>query len=80
MQLVEQAKVGLDDDIVKYLPEFTLKQADESSGPVTLRGVLMHAAGLPRETINDTWQGRVSVPDPCGDAGRIRDSRCTTER
>ena len=57
MQLVEQAKVGLDDDIVKYLPEFTLKQADESSGPVTLRGILMHAAGLPRETINDTWTG-----------------------
>jgi len=57
MQLVEQARVGLDDDIVKYLPEFTLKQADESSGPVTLRSILMHAAGLPRETINDTWTG-----------------------
>src|SRR5262245_27400604 len=57
MQLVEQAKVGLDDEIVKYLPEFTLKQSDESSGPVTLRGILMHAAGLPRETINDTWTG-----------------------
>jgi CubicO group peptidase (beta-lactamase class C family) len=57
MQLVEQGKVGLDDDIVKYIPEFTVKQTDESSGPVTLRGILMHAAGLPRETINDTWTG-----------------------
>jgi CubicO group peptidase (beta-lactamase class C family) len=57
MQLVEQAKVGLDDDIVKYIPEFTLKQTDDSSGPVTLRAILMHAAGLPRETINDTWTG-----------------------
>jgi CubicO group peptidase (beta-lactamase class C family) len=57
MQLVEQAKVGLDDDIAKYIPEFTLKQTDDSSGPVTLRAILMHAAGLPRETINDTWTG-----------------------
>lgn len=57
MQLVEQAKAGLDDELVKYIPEFSLKQTDETSGPVTLRSILMHAAGLPRETINDTWTG-----------------------
>lgn len=60
MQLWEQGKLGLDDEIGRWVPAAkTLKQSDADSGPITLRMLLMHAAGVPRETLQASW----SYPD-----------------
>jgi len=56
MQLYEQGKVSLDVPITTYLPWATLKPA-EDSGPITLRGLLTHSAGLPRESDEPYWSG-----------------------
>ncbi len=63
MQLVEQGKLRLDDELAQWVPEFGLKQRDESSGPATIRGALMHAAGLPREAVGEYWSAGYAFPD-----------------
>jgi CubicO group peptidase (beta-lactamase class C family) len=57
MMLVDEGKVGVEDPVEKYLPEFkgqTLAGAKEDAGgprpparPVTVRDVLTHTSGLP---------------------------------
>ncbi len=79
MQQVEQGRVALDDPLAKHLPEFKLASPDPLAGAVTLRGVLMHAAGLPRETVGDVWTGP-DYPFPTRDemlAGLARQSLYT---
>jgi CubicO group peptidase (beta-lactamase class C family) len=44
MQLVEQGKVNLDDDIRKYLPWLQIKFADNQK--ITIRQLLTHTAGI----------------------------------
>ena len=56
MQLVESGKVRLDDPITTYLPWATI-QAAPDSGPITLRGLLTHSAGIPREADFPYWSG-----------------------
>jgi methyl acetate hydrolase len=59
MQLVEQGKVGLDDDVAKYLPRLkspqVLTKVDAASGtydtrpasgPITIRQLLTHTSGI----------------------------------
>ncbi len=55
MQQVEAGKLRLDDPITTYLPWATLRPAAGASGPVTLRGVLTRASGLPREADFAYW-------------------------
>lgn len=57
MQQWEQGKVRLDEPITTYLPWAKLKTTDEESVPVTLRGMLSHSAGLPRESDYPYWSG-----------------------
>lgn len=45
MKLVEEGKVGLDDQVSKYLPEFGTVL--HPPGPVTVRELLIHESGLP---------------------------------
>jgi CubicO group peptidase (beta-lactamase class C family) len=54
MQLREQGKLRLDDPVVKYLPWFQVKPAEENDGPITIEQLLTHASGLPREA-GDHW-------------------------
>lgn len=56
MQLYEAGKVRLDDPITTYLPWAAIKPADDS-GPVTLRGLLTHSSGIPRESDFPYWTG-----------------------
>jgi CubicO group peptidase (beta-lactamase class C family) len=58
MQLVEKGKVRLDDSISAVLPSYNLKQQYES-GPITIRSLLTHSSGLPREADYPYW----SAPD-----------------
>ena len=55
MQLWEEGKLGLDEDIGKYLPAFAIQRSDPDSGPITVRGLLTHSSGLPREAIGAYW-------------------------
>ena len=56
MQLYEAGKVRLDDPITTYLPWATIQPAADS-GPITLRGLLTHSSGLPRESDFPYWTG-----------------------
>ncbi|MDC8772662.1 serine hydrolase domain-containing protein [Roseateles albus] len=55
MQLWEQGKFSLDDDIGKLLPGFTLQRTDPDSGPISVRSLLTHSSGLPREADFAYW-------------------------
>jgi CubicO group peptidase (beta-lactamase class C family) len=56
MQQWEMGKVSLDAPVTTYLPWATLQPA-EGSGPITLRGLLTHSAGIPRESEFPYWSG-----------------------
>jgi CubicO group peptidase (beta-lactamase class C family) len=57
MQQWEQGKVRLDEPITTYLPWAKFKPTDDDSVPITLRGMLSHSAGLPRESDFPYWSG-----------------------
>ncbi|WP_326523158.1 serine hydrolase domain-containing protein [Sphingomonas sp.] len=53
----EAGKVRLDDPVTTYLPWAKLAASGEDSVPVTVRGILTHSAGLPRESAHPYWTG-----------------------
>jgi len=58
MQLYEQHKLGLDDPVVKYLPEFGVNGKEH----VTIRELLTHYSGLPPDVdLKDAWG--LAAPD-----------------
>lgn len=57
MQQFEAGKVRLDEPITTYLPWAKLKESGDESVPITLRGILTHSAGLPRESDYPYWTG-----------------------
>src|SRR5262252_4252982 len=59
MEQYDAGKVRLDEPIATYLPWAKLKETGADSVPITLRGVLSHSAGLPRESEFPYW----SAPD-----------------
>lgn len=55
MQLWEQGKVGLDDPVATYLPEFGVNGKEK----VTVRELLTHTSGLPADVLlADKWNGK----------------------
>jgi CubicO group peptidase (beta-lactamase class C family) len=46
MQLVEEGRVSVDDPVQAHLRSVRLEQRDRSGGPVTIRHLLTHTAGL----------------------------------
>ncbi|MGJ8681069.1 serine hydrolase [Paraglaciecola sp.] len=65
MNLVEEGKLGLDAPLSEY--NSALEMADKlgSEEPVTVRGILSHVAGIPREGTRDYW-ANTSFPDSAG--------------
>ena len=59
MQLWEQGKLRLDDSISALLPAYDLKQRYNETVPITMRSLLTHSSGLPREAAYPYW----SAPD-----------------
>lgn len=59
MQLRDARKLRLDDEVNDHLPWFNLKQQYPDSGPITIRSILNHSSGLPREADYPYW----SKPD-----------------
>lgn len=57
MNLYEEGKLRLDDPVSSLLPDFNIQQKYEQSGPITIRGLLTHSSGLPRESDSPYWTG-----------------------
>ena len=57
MQLYDAGKLRLDDSIESILPNYNLKQQYKESGPITIRSLLTHSSGLPRESDYPYWTG-----------------------
>jgi CubicO group peptidase (beta-lactamase class C family) len=57
MQLYDQGKLRLDDSLSTILPERTIRQQFSDSGPITIRSLLTHSSGLPREADFPYWSG-----------------------
>lgn len=55
MNLYEDGKLRLDDEIQDLLPWYNLDQQYELSGPITVRNLLTHSSGLPRENAWSHW-------------------------
>jgi len=57
MQLRDEGKLSLDDPVKKYLSWFSIKDKYPDAPEVTLRGILTHSSGLPRESDYPYWTG-----------------------
>jgi len=57
MTLYDEGKLRLDDTVEELLPNYNLKQQFPESGPITIRSLLTHSSGLPREAVNPYWTG-----------------------
>jgi CubicO group peptidase (beta-lactamase class C family) len=55
MQLRDQGKLALDDPIAKHLPWFRVGSAYPEAPPITIRHLLTHTSGLPREAAYPYW-------------------------
>lgn len=55
MQLWEQGKIRLDDSLSTLFPNLGLTQKFPESGPITIRSLLTHSSGLPRESEYPYW-------------------------
>jgi len=57
MKLYDEGKLRLDDRVEDLLPFYDLSQQYAESGPITVRSLLTHSSGLPREAANPYWTG-----------------------
>lgn len=57
MKLYDEGKIRLDDKVSDHLPAYDLEQQFPDSGPVTIRSLLTHSSGLPREAGYPYWTG-----------------------
>ena len=55
MKLVEDNKINLEDPINKLLPWFDINQQFIDSPPLTIKSILTHSSGLPRESNHPYW-------------------------
>jgi CubicO group peptidase (beta-lactamase class C family) len=59
MKLRDEGKLRLDDPIETHLPWFNIKDKFPDAPEVTIRGILTHSSGLPREADYPYWTGPV---------------------
>lgn len=57
MKLYDEGKIRLDDKVSDHLPAYDLKQKYPGSGPITIRALMTHSSGLPREAGYPYWTG-----------------------
>jgi len=57
MKLFDEGKLRLDDEVSDLLPSYNLMQKFPESGPLTIRTLLTHSSGLPREAGYPYWTG-----------------------
>ncbi|MCH9650621.1 MAG: beta-lactamase family protein [Deltaproteobacteria bacterium] len=59
LQLRDQGKLHLDDPLVRHLPWFSVESPFENTVPITLRHLLTHTSGLPREAAIPYWTSHI---------------------
>jgi len=59
MKLRDEGKLRLDDPVRKHLPWFNIRDKFPDAREVTIRGILTHSSGLPREADYPYWTGPV---------------------
>lgn len=70
---VEEGRIDLDASITEYLPEFSIQSRFPGNGPVTVKSLLAHRSGLPRN-------GCISCPPDVRDSYTLdRFERSTAE-
>jgi CubicO group peptidase (beta-lactamase class C family) len=57
MKLYDEGRIRLDDQVGDLLPWYDLEQKYPESGPITIRSLLTHSSGLPRESAHPYWTG-----------------------
>ncbi|MDN3644496.1 serine hydrolase [Lutimonas halocynthiae] len=57
MKLYDEGKIRLDDKVSDHLPAYALEQKYPESGPITIRSLLTHSSGIPREAGYPYWTG-----------------------
>lgn len=55
VQLRDQGRLQLDDPVEKYLPWFRIQQRFPNAAPITIRQLMTHTSGLPREAAFPYW-------------------------
>ena len=55
MQLRDAGRVRLDEPVTAYLPWFAVKSEHTGAPPVTVRHLVSHTSGLPREAASPYW-------------------------
>src|SRR2546427_5066492 len=55
MQLRDAGKLRLDDPVSDRLPWFSIKQTYDGGPPITVRQLITHTSGLPRELSGVNW-------------------------
>ncbi len=55
MRLYEEGLLDLDDPITRFLPGFTVKSRFNDTTPITIRQILAHRSGLPRNGNLVSW-------------------------
>jgi len=55
LQLRDDGQLLLDDPITKHLPWFSIRNSFSDSPPITIRHLLTHTSGLPREAAFPYW-------------------------
>jgi CubicO group peptidase (beta-lactamase class C family) len=55
LQLRDHGKLELDDPLSQHLPGFDIEQTFPDAPPITVRGILTHSSGLPRESDHSYW-------------------------
>lgn len=73
LQQRDAGKVHLDDPVAKYLPWVGIQDVHPDDEPITVRGLLTHSSGLPRESDYPYWTAE-GYPFPTHDeiVGRLR--------
>jgi D-alanyl-D-alanine carboxypeptidase len=59
MQLRDQRKLRLDDPVGERLPWFSIKKTYQGGPPITIRHLITHTSGLPREVEGLNWSDLV---------------------
>jgi len=57
MQLRDAGKLGLDDELGLHLDWFDIQDVHPDDEPITIRRILTHSSGLPRESDYPYWTG-----------------------
>ena len=57
LKLRDEERLGLDDPVARHLPWFKLPPASPDGPPPTIRDLLTHSAGVPRESDHPYWTG-----------------------